>query len=68
MVNFRKDSSCPGRIAQLVEAPSCAPKGCGLDCRSGHIPGFRVRFPDGDVLDATDGCFSLSLVNKHTLG
>nr|KAF6300571.1 hypothetical protein mMyoMyo1_009045 [Myotis myotis] len=28
----------PGQVAQLVGALSQAPKGCGLDSQSGHIP------------------------------
>ena len=32
-----------GRVAQLVGAPSCTPKGCGLRSRSGHIARLQVQ-------------------------
>ena len=48
-----------GQMAQLVGVSSCAPKGCGFDPRSGHIPILHFQSQLGCIREATDGCFFL---------
>ena len=43
----------PGSGARLVGALSCAPKVCGVDFWSGHIPRVPVRFPVGTHMGGT---------------
>ena len=47
MVNFRIPQvfkmNSPGWVAKLVGALSCAPKHCGCDSQSEHIPRFRFN-------------------------
>ena len=54
-------------MAQLGGASSCRPKGCKLNTQSGH----RVRLWVGPwlerVREATDGCFSLTLMLSSSL-
>ena len=55
-----KAMSCPGQVAQLVEASSHTPKGCGFHPPSGHIPRLQVDPRLGHVQEATDQRFSLT--------
>ena len=40
-----KQARTPDGVAQLVEASSCAPKGCRIDPQSGHKPKLWVWSP-----------------------
>ena len=52
----------PGQVAQLVEALSLTPKGCGFDSWLGYIPKLQVRSPVRHTREATGQCFSFTLI------
>ena len=67
IVNFlvatlkKKKKKSPGPVAQLVGVSSHAPKGCGFNSRSGHIPRVWVWSLVGAHSGGSQACFSLCL-------
>ena len=53
---------CGGWVAQLVGASAHTPKGCRFDSQSVHVPGLQVHSQAGCVQEATDQCFSFTLM------
>ena len=43
-------------------ASSCKPKGYGFSSKPEHMPRFRFQSQSGCIREATDGCFSLTLM------
>ena len=59
--NFMKEINfCPGQVAQVVGAFSCAPNGCRIDSLAGHILGHRFNPWSWCLWEAINQYFSLT--------
>ena len=61
MTSLLKIFPCPGRVAHLVGASCCTPKGCWFDPQSGHIPRWQVWSLVGACTGGNQLMVSLSL-------
>ena len=52
----------PGWCGSVDWAPSCEPKGCWFNSRSGHMPGLLARSLAGGAWEATDQWISQTLM------
>ena len=60
---FKKKFLFPGWCGSVDWVPlACEPKGCWFDSQSGHMPGLWARSLVGGMQEATDGCFSRTLM------
>ena len=57
-------STCisPGCCGSEDSVLVCETKGCWFDSQSGHMPGLQARSPMGGAQEATDQCFSHTLM------